>query len=109
MPTHQRKEDSFDRKLINLLKLPIEDKREHLVSEQEDILISLNLKDDYIISLIRKDMEMKSLRWKPGSIDPERTLSKRTKPYKFWWNQNLKFFLTLFFFEMSSQNSGMKK
>ena len=57
MPTHQRKEDFFDRKLINLLKLPIEDQREHLISEQEDILTSLNLKDDYIMSLIRKDVE----------------------------------------------------
>ena len=43
--------------LINLRKLPIEDQREHLISEQEDILISLNLKDDYIMSLIRKDVE----------------------------------------------------
>ena len=57
MPNHQRKEDSFDRKLINLKRLPIEDQREHLISEQEDILISLNLKDDYIISLIRNDLE----------------------------------------------------
>ena len=52
MPTHQRKEDFFDRKLINLLKLPIEDHQEHLISEQEDILISLNLKNDYIMSLM---------------------------------------------------------
>ena len=39
MPKHQRIEDFVDRKLINLRKLPIEDQREHLISEQEDILI----------------------------------------------------------------------
>ena len=57
MPMHQRKEYFFDRKLVNLLNLPTEDQREHLVSEQEDILTSLNLMDDYIMSLIRKDVE----------------------------------------------------
>ena len=57
MPTHQRKEDFFDRKLINLKSLPIEDQREHLIHEQKDILISVNLTDDYIIDLIRKDLE----------------------------------------------------
>ena len=57
MPKHQKKEDFVDRKLINLRKLSIEDQREHLISEQEDILTSLNLKDDYIMSLIRKDVE----------------------------------------------------
>jgi len=57
MPKHQKREDFVDRKLINLRKLPIEDQREHLISEQEDILMSLNLKDDYIMSLIRKDVE----------------------------------------------------
>ena len=45
------------RKLLNLCKLPIEDQREHLISEQEDILFSLNLKDDYIMSLIKNDVE----------------------------------------------------
>ena len=43
--------------MMNLLKLPIENQWEHLISEQEDIVISLNLKDDYIMSLIRKDVE----------------------------------------------------
>ena len=57
MPRHQNREDFVDRKLINLRKLPIEDQREHLISEQEDILISLNLKGDYIMNLIRKDVE----------------------------------------------------
>ena len=57
MPNHQRKEDFVDRKLINLKMWPIEDQREHLISEQTDILISVNLTDDYIISLIRKDLE----------------------------------------------------
>ena len=37
MPTHQRKEDFFDRKLINLKSLPIEDQREHLIHEQKNI------------------------------------------------------------------------
>ena len=57
MPVHQNREDFFDRKLINLIKMPIEDQREHLIYEQEDILISLNLIDDYILSFIRKDVE----------------------------------------------------
>ena len=54
---HQRKEYFFDRKFVNLLNLPIEDQRDHLVSEEEDIFISLNFMDDYIMSLIRKDVE----------------------------------------------------
>ena len=37
--------------------MPIEDQRERFISEQEDILISLNLKDDYIMSLIKNDVE----------------------------------------------------
>ena len=41
MPNHQRKEDFVDRKLMNLKMLPIEDQREHLISEQKDILISV--------------------------------------------------------------------
>ena len=57
MPMHQKKEDFFDRKLVNLRNLPIEDQREQFISEQEDILMSLNLMDDYIMSLIRKDVE----------------------------------------------------
>ena len=57
MSTHQRKEDFFDRKLINLKSLPIEDQREHLIHEQKDILISVNLTDDDIIDQIRKDLE----------------------------------------------------
>ena len=57
MPMHQRKQDFVDRKLVNLRKLPIEDQREQLISEQEDILISLNLIDEYIMSFIKKDVE----------------------------------------------------
>ena len=57
MPNHQRIEDFVNRKLINLKMLPIEDQREHLISEQKVILISVNLTDDYIIDLIRKDLE----------------------------------------------------
>jgi len=60
MPMHQKKEDFFDRKLVNLRNLPIEDQREQLISEQEDILISLNLMDDYIMSFIRKDVEIEN-------------------------------------------------
>ena len=59
MPMHQRKQDFVDRKLVNLRKLPIEDQREQLISEQEDILISLNLIDGYIVS------------FKLDSTDPE--------------------------------------
>ena len=43
MPRHQRREDFFDRTLVNLHKLPIEYQRKHLIYEQEDILFSLNL------------------------------------------------------------------
>ena len=47
----------MDRKLVNLRKFPIEDQREQLISEQKDILISLNLINEYIMSLIKKDVE----------------------------------------------------
>ena len=39
-PRFTKKEDFVDRKLKNFLELPIKHQREHLISEQEDILIS---------------------------------------------------------------------
>ena len=55
MPMHQRREDFVDHKLVNLRKLPIEHQREHLISEQEDILFLLN-KNHYIMSFIKNDV-----------------------------------------------------
>ena len=90
MPKHQKREDFVDRKLINLRKLPIEDQREHLISEQEDILISLNLKDDYIMSLIRKDVENEDFEVETRFYRSRKNIIKHTKHYKFWWKENLK-------------------
>ena len=91
MPMHQRKQDFVDRKLVNLRKLPIEDQREQLISEQEDILISLNLIDEYIMSFIKKMLKQKILYLKLDSTDPERMSFEHIKCYKFWWEKNLKF------------------
>ena len=60
MPEHQNREDFFDRKLINLIKMPIEDQREHLISKQESVLISLNLPNEYIMNLIKLEFEKDS-------------------------------------------------
>ena len=56
LPVRQKKQDFVDCKLVNLCKRPIEDQREQLISKQEDILISLNLIDKYIMSFIKKDV-----------------------------------------------------
>ena len=40
--------------------MPIEDQREHLISEQEDVLISLNLPNEYIMNLIKMEFEKDS-------------------------------------------------
>jgi hypothetical protein len=42
---------------MNFLESPIEDQREHLISEQEGVLISLNLPNKYIMSLIKLEFE----------------------------------------------------
>ena len=52
MPRYDKKEDFEDRNLENFLKLPIDDQREHLISEQEKILFSLNLNNKHIMSLM---------------------------------------------------------
>ena len=57
MPRYQKKGKFTDRKMENFLKLPIEDQREHLIVEQENILFSLNLNNEYIMSLIIKEFE----------------------------------------------------
>ena len=91
MPMHQKKEDFFDRKLVNLLNIPIEDQREHLVSEQEDILIYLNLMDDYIMSLITKDVENENFEVETKFYRSRKNVIQTSKPYKFCWKENLKF------------------
>ena len=52
-PRRAKKEDFVDRKLQSFLEVPIEDQRKHLISEQEDVLISLNLPNKYIMNLVK--------------------------------------------------------
>ena len=91
MPMHQRKADFVDRKLVNIRKLPIEDQREQLISEQEDILISLNLIDEYIMSFIKKDVETDDFIIETRFYRSRKNVIKPIKLHKFWWKENLRF------------------
>ena len=71
-PKYAKKKDFVDRKLQSFLELPIEDQREHLVSEQEDVLISLNFPNEYIMNLIKLEFERILSMWNQNYIDKER-------------------------------------
>ena len=71
-PRFAKKENFVDRKLKIFLELPIEDQREHVISEQEDVLISLNLPNEYIMSLIKLEFEKDSFSVDLNYIDKGR-------------------------------------
>ena len=73
LPSYAKKEDFVDKKLNDFIKLPIEDQREEVISEQERILFSLNLNNKYIMDLIKLEFEKDDFSVQPNGQKQEKT------------------------------------
>ena len=98
-PRFAKKEDFVDRKVQSFLMMPIEDQREHLISEQEDVLISLNLPNEYIMNLIKMEFEKDSFIVEPKLYRQRKNIIRIYKGLQVLIERKYEIFMNLVLFQ----------
>jgi len=99
LPRYEKKEDFVDRKLQSFRNLPIEDQREHLISEQENVLISLNLPNKYIMNLIKLEFEKDSFIVEPKLYRQRKNIIRIYKCLQVLIERKYEIFMNLILFQ----------
>ena len=79
--------------------LPIKDQREHLISEQEDVLISLNLPNEYIMNLIKLEFEKDSFIVEPKLYRQRKNIIRIYKGLQVLIERKYEIFMNLVLFQ----------
>jgi len=98
LPQRLKKEEIYDTKLKDFVKMPEEKQRQILISEQEKILDFLMLKDPFIMRLARIESEREELIVEPHMYRDRKNIMRTYKGFQILIERKFEIFMNLILF-----------
>ena len=98
LPQRLKKEEIYDTKLKDFVKMPVEKQRQILISEQEKILDFLMLKDPFIMKLARIESEREELIVEPHMYRDRKNIMRTYKGFQILIERKFEIFMNLILF-----------